>query len=75
MKTETAPKTDIDPDEVYEIEDGAPLAFVSERLLRKFCAEGKLPGAKKRGPGRTNKWTIPGVDLLRVWEQYRPACA
>lgn len=65
---------EIDLEAIYGTKDAAKLAKVSPSLVSKLCQRGDVK-AKKRGPGTTNEWSIPGAEVKRLREAYAPASA
>lgn len=55
---------DIHHSRFYTVSELAPLLRVTERTIRKYCAEGVFPNAVRVAGGR--RWLIPGVDVLEL---------
>ena len=49
---------------LYKVEELALLLRVTERTIRKYCAERVFANAIKLGGGR--RWLVPGADVIAL---------
>lgn len=63
MKDQIVELSELKENELYTIEELAPLLRISTRTLRRYCVDNVLEHATKMGG---KQWVIPGCDVMEL---------